>query len=131
MSLCDCPERPRCEFSHGACGAPADWSMREPPWKLLRPERFIFMCDWHKTAYVKVMTHGIRGMTRPEGADEDWRGSLVDVIRHAQIAEQFERRDEGGAPHQDGDSKRYTPAQLQQVYILRRYHRDNGGQPRI
>lgn len=80
----------------------------------------------------------LKGIDRPENAPDDWRGSILEHIRlstiDAQINEQAERnRLARNAPAQragdddlsrPGDSKRYTPAQLKQVYVLRRYHRE-------
>lgn len=69
----------------------------------------------------------MKGIDRPPDADEDWRGSILDHLRHAEIASAFEERkaraQQQSSPlwrHGDG---RYMSGQLQQLYILRRHLR--------
>lgn len=122
--LCSCPRGPRCEYSGGACERPADWSFFTPPGRWIKTwphGRFTFMCTPCRDYYVEALPKPLKGIDRPEGADEDWRGSLLDHIRHAQIAMAFEERDKRAEPADDpDDAKRFTPAQLNQVYVLRR-----------
>lgn len=91
MSLCDCPEAPRCATDW--CSDRADWSVWLHGTKS-RPETPKFMCCFHTQAYRKAMTTNIRGIDKPEGADDDWRPSLLDMIRHGEIALAFNRRNE-------------------------------------
>lgn len=126
MSLCSCPERPKCQCDW--CDYAADFSVWQPAWPSKRPdgsggrpERYRFMCDWHFQAYRKP----IPGIDKPEGADEDWKPSLMDCIRLAQIAIAFEKRNERRAPDpislsRPDDAKRYSPAQLKQVLFMRK-----------
>jgi hypothetical protein len=79
------------------------------------------MCDTHLQMYKAP----IAGISRPAHADEEWRPSIMDCIRQAQIAMIFEDRNKRpelpsslGRPD---DAKRYTPAQLAQVMILRKH----------
>jgi hypothetical protein len=126
MSLCTCPERPRCEYHH--CGDAADWSVFTPPgrWIKERPYgRLMFMCMPCKDFYVDALSRPLKGIDRPEGADEEWRPSLADHLRHAEIDAAFERRNQRPAPVKDnlrrtGDEKRFTPAQLQQMMVWRK-----------
>lgn len=86
------------------------------------------MCEWHYEAYHDGMTKPIRGLTRPENAPEDWRPSLVEMIRHAEIAISFAERNQR-ATHESVDlspqnaDRKYTPAQLEQIMILRKHLR--------
>lgn len=133
MSLCACPKGPRCEAYNGACGPQrADWTCMVPlSWKpplRLGPK---FFCNECLERFKKAWRTPMKGIDRPPDADEDWRGSLLDHIRHAQIAIAFDERNNAGVfvnsdLSRPSDSKRYTPAQLQQVYILRRYHLQYG-----
>jgi hypothetical protein len=126
MSLCKCQERPRCEWDW--CQEAADWSVWQPRWGERR-ERFRFICEGHFQMYRGAMTKPIRGIDRPENADEEWRGSLLECIRHAQIAMAFENRNTRHVPEdhplsRPDDAKRYTSAQLAQVMVLRRQSRE-------
>lgn len=46
------------------------------------------MCEPHRNMHWKP----IRGLDRPEHADEDWRPSIAEIMRHAQIEIAFEAR---------------------------------------
>lgn len=105
----------------------------------LGPKFFCSEClERFKTAWRTPM----KGIDRPPNAPDDWRGSIMEHIRlsaiDAQINEMAERNRLGRAVEpvnsdlsRPGDSMRYTPAQLEQVYILRRYHLDNRGGQQI
>jgi hypothetical protein len=92
MALCECKYLfPQCEYHH--CRARADLSVMVPlSWKpplRLAPKFFCVSCfDYFKTAWGTP----IRGIDRPENAPDDWRPSLLECIRHAQIAINFEDR---------------------------------------
>lgn len=84
------------------------------------------MCEVHFQIYQEAMTKPIRGIDRPEHADEEWRGSITEMVRHARIAIDFEDRDNQakalakmGNLRRRGDEK-YTPAQLEQMTVLRK-----------
>lgn len=85
---------------------------------------FKFMCDEHYRIYHHAMTTDIKGIDRPDYADDDWRGSLIECVRRAQIAIAFDERNRRPTrpvmipPHRHGDEK-YTTAQLKQVQVLR------------
>lgn len=85
MSLCQCSERPRCQWDW--CTNPADWSVWQPRW-CDRPERFRFMCDWHFKAYKGP----IRGIDPPERAteSENWKPTLGFGLR-AGFMQELER----------------------------------------
>jgi hypothetical protein len=131
MSLCNCAERPRCEFSGGPCERAADWSIFTPPGRWIKQfpnGRLHFMCTPCKVYYLEQLLKPMKGIDRPEGvAPEDWRGSILDHIRHAQIAMVFEDRNDRPPPlgplSMPGDEK-YASAQLKQLYVLRRHLRD-------
>lgn len=89
-SRCNCPERARCEERW--CEDLADWSVWQPQWGA-KPESFKFMCDLHKRYFVRAWTMQMKGIDRPEGSSEDWRGSIFDHLRHASIAISFRERD--------------------------------------
>lgn len=135
MSLCDCSGRPQCEVYGGSCERPADWTVFTPPGRWIKTwpyGRFTFMCTLCKDYYVEEWKKPLKGIDRPPGADEDWRPSLMEHIRHAQIAIAFEERKERdrlyGAIAEFGPVPRhvqdYTPAQLSQYAIMRRAFRD-------
>jgi hypothetical protein len=43
----------------------------------------------------------MKGIDRPEGASEDWRGSIFDHLRHSSIAISFRERDKREASRSD------------------------------
>jgi hypothetical protein len=94
VSLCSCPDMPGCQWD--GCWFPADWSVYQPPWGKSRRARFRFMCDWHFQTYQDAMTKPIRGIDKPQDADDDWRGSILECYRHAKIALDFEERNKAG-----------------------------------
>jgi hypothetical protein len=83
----------------------------------------------HSKIYRDAMTKPMLGIDRPN-ADEDWHGSIMEHIRHAQIAIAFENRNEKNVATDDlrrpGDDKSFTPAQQQQIMILRKRLREMG-----
>lgn len=125
MALCSCPERPRCEWP---CDNHADWSVWQPAWGE-RPERFKFMCDTHFELYRDAMTKPMRGLDPLVLNDEYFKPSILEVLKHGQIAASFDDREfiEDGAMLRAGDAKRYTKAQLPQALWLRRVSRDQRG----
>jgi hypothetical protein len=139
MSLCNCPERAMCEYTGGPCERAADWSVFTPPGRWIKTfphGRLHFMCTPCKVYYLEQLPKPLKGIDRPEGvAPEDWKPSIMEHLRlsmiDAQINEMAERNRTGKAQESvdrnnlwhPGD-ERYTPAQLQQLYILRRHLRD-------
>lgn len=126
MALCQCPEgHPRCEFYH--CGNRADWSQMVPiSWS--RPLRLgpKFVCDSCWQYFREAWAKPLKGIDRPENADEGWHGSILDHIRHGQIALTFSERNtkekalsDMGDLRRHGDEK-YTLAQLKQLAVQRR-----------
>jgi hypothetical protein len=89
-SRCNCPERAGCEDRW--CDQPADWSVWQPRWGA-RAESFAFMCDMHKRYFVRAHMMQMKGIDRAESSSEDWRGSILDHLRHASIAISFRERD--------------------------------------
>jgi len=84
------------------------------------------MCTPCKDYYADVVFNPREGIDRPENAPEDWRPSLMEHLRHAQIAMAFNERNLKPAPERNSlarpdDAKRYTSAQLKQVMVLRKY----------
>ena len=97
--MCDCPNGPRCEFYNGWCGRRANWSVMVPlSWKIpvrLGPK---FTCNECWQRFTKAWKTPLKGIDRPEGADDDWKPSLLDMMHHARIAESFQTRDKKGRP---------------------------------
>jgi hypothetical protein len=91
MALCNCAERPRCKWRW--CEDVAEWSVYRPRWRE-DPETYRFLCDTHKNLYIGAMTTKIKGIDRPANAPDDWRGSISECVRHAQIAIAFANRDQ-------------------------------------
>lgn len=69
--------------------------MRKPRWGE-GPTRFVFMfmCEMHLGIYLEALSKPLRGIDRPEGADEDWRPSLSEMMRQAKIAKTFAERNQ-------------------------------------
>lgn len=138
MAHCSCSEGPRCEFSNSWCDGRADWSVMVPlTWKLplkLGPK---FVCNSCWEYFKKAWNAPIKGIDRPENAPGDWRASLTDMMRHAQIAESFENRNKRPPPapgYLDDywrwyvKHRRFTPAQIDQFMFMRdRLRRDVSG----
>lgn len=68
----------------------------------------------------------MKGIDAPAGLDEDWRPSIMEHLRHARIAMAFaERQAQDRAAPQDISEiwpdwrKRFNPAQLEQVKVMR------------
>jgi hypothetical protein len=85
----------------------------------------MFMCEWHYEMYNKPVI----GINRPPGAPEDWRPSLMDCVRHGEIAIAFERRHEiqpASLPvdfwdrywRNYGIQRGFTPSQRRQLQTL-------------
>lgn len=134
MSLCDCPNGPRCEAYSGTCRNRADWTCMVPlTWKVpplrLGPKFFCREC-WDR--FCVAWRTPMKGIDRPPGADDDWRGSILDHLRHAQIAIAFQERQERERLQATLPADEYIPtfvrhytlAQLKQWNILQQYHRD-------
>ncbi len=93
MSICTCEWRPRCQYHH--CSKFAEWSIITPPgrWLKERPYGFCkFYCTGCKDYYLAALSKPLKGIDRPPGADEEWRPSIMEHIRHARIAISFEER---------------------------------------
>jgi hypothetical protein len=94
---CRCRMMPACEYSH--CRYPAELSAFvlatwKPP--LRYTTKFFCLECWEtfKEAWAKP----IPGIDRPANADEDWRPSLMEMMRHARIAMDFENRNKKPPP---------------------------------
>jgi len=72
------------------CDQPAFGSILLPPWG--DRERLKWSCRGHAEFYQRESVRRIPGLDPPDNADEYWRPSLFDMIRHALIAEKFEER---------------------------------------
>lgn len=125
MSLCTCPERARCQYHY--CGKPADWSILTPRWRWVKTwpyGRLHFMCTPCRDYYFEAISKPLKGIDRPEGSDEDWKGSILDHLRHAAIAIAFEERDKHQPVRDEfyrpGDEKKFTPEQQKQIVTWRK-----------
>jgi hypothetical protein len=135
MSLCTCAHRPKCQYHH--CGRFADWSFFTPPspWRRAFPfGRLHFLCSRCRDEYAAGLSKPLKGIDRPEGADEDdWQPSIMEHVRHAAIAITFEERNDSvAAPpanYLDGYWREYeikrgfTPSQCSMFQNLRLLHR--------
>jgi hypothetical protein len=87
---CTCAERPMCQWLN--CDRPA-WvfSLLRPLWG--EPAgRVRFICERCIRDYLALCARRIPGLDRPEGADDFWRPSIVEMVRLAFISEAFENR---------------------------------------
>lgn len=119
MALCNCHERPRCEFQ--SCSEGADWSFL---WTFPRYQpKFMFACDWHMKKYLEFENTHIPGLDRPPYADEAWRPSLLEMIRIADMRIKHEDRKKKQTATQHhvklSRQQRYTPQQMAALERLR------------
>jgi hypothetical protein len=138
-------EAPRCEMYNSWCGNKADWSIWVPiTWKPPLRQAPKFACNECRQRFNEAWAKPIPGIDRPAHADNDWRPSLLDSIRLAEIAMAFERRNErpierAVEPPMSTDSwarywawyeRDYTPAQRENAAAWRKgiaMLRQNGG----
>lgn len=128
MSLCNCPDhiRPRCMYILH-CGRAAEWSIFTPPSRWIKEfphGRHHFMCTPCKEYYLDAVSRPLKGIDKPEGSDGDWRPSLMDHLRHGEIALAFAGRGRPGISDAQYDSsaerywhsyeryREFTPAQV-------------------
>jgi hypothetical protein len=75
--------------------------------------RFKFFCSRCKNIYVDAVSKPMKGIDRPQWADDEWRGSIMEHIRHARLDLAFAERD------------RHLSHQAQQLdvwrYLLRKF----------
>jgi hypothetical protein len=63
-------------------------------WKREWPHgRFKFFCTRCRDIYVDAVSKPMKGIDRLPDADEDWKPSIMEHIRHARIDIAFEERD--------------------------------------
>lgn len=125
---CACPERSLCEW-HG-CDQPAAGSIWQCAWPAKpgavwpgRPEGFKPLCREHMDVWHHGHTTRIPGLDPPERADEYWRPSMADMIRHAMIAEAFEKqKKERASPPICLTRRQQTALTPQQIKTLARMH---------
>lgn len=140
MSLCNCPERPRCQMYGGNCGNYADWIEMQPASWFERPVRLksVFTCKACWESYCEWWHKPIKGITRPDYADDDWKPSLIECVRWGFIMEadrerrEYEQRMRQGLDKLDAMDQpmilqkgaQYTPEQLKQLTFLARMKRE-------
>lgn len=87
------------------------------------PVRVLFLCDWHW----EEMQKPVPGLHKPEGASEDWRPSIDEVLRQGIMRVNWAQRNQqepfvaGFMPALSRQAK-YTPAQQEQVLRLREFN---------
>lgn len=92
-----------------------------------RPHGPKFACDWHKEQYCRAMTQRMPGLDPPPRADWDWRPSLRDMIRLADM--EIRRQDQAKFDtipvelERTARIARMTPAQRETLIRLRRMQR--------
>src|ERR1700757_1065383 len=99
MSLCACEWRARCQYHH--CTAYAEWSILTPVGRFRKSfphGRLHFMCTRCRDIYVDALSKPLKGIDKPEGADDEWKPSIMEHVRHARIAMEFEDRDKSREP---------------------------------
>ena len=141
MALCSCSMllAPRCEYFN--CRNRADWSVWQPNWgkNPVAKAYLKFMCDGCWNHYRTAMVTPMAGITRPEWADDEWKPSLLEHIRQAQIAIAFEERNQRlPISHIEIQPEAWeikmfgwTPAQVEQVKVhrtlMRKFRSDHRG----
>lgn len=113
-----------CEYHH--CGRSADGFAMVPDWKTPGVLEKKFFCQPCWDYFVKAWNDPAtwKGIWPPENAPDDWHPSLMDHLRHAEIAIAFEERDKDSSPYRYGDEK-LTPAQLRCTIAYRKGLRDS------
>lgn len=113
------------------CKETAAWSCWTFPWRSYPQAEHgpVWMCQWHKEQYVSVFTHGIPGITPPPHASEDWRPSIMDMIRLARINMQPASPLDVLPVLQRGEAERIrrglTPLQYRTLLALRELQREH------
>jgi len=118
MSGCQCSEQPLCQERW--CENVACWSVQLPKWRREIAPRFKFMCDTHYQIFRSAISSPIRGVDQPEAAPEDWRPSILEMMRHANIAISF------GSRQQVASSQQRQLSVLRKHIALSRPHRGGG-----
>ncbi len=92
MSLwCTCRNMPVCEEPR--CNYPAELTaLVLASWKLPLRRKAQFFCAACFREFEAAWKKPIPGIDRPANADEEWRPSLMEMMRHARIAMDFEDR---------------------------------------
>lgn len=115
---CGCAVAARCEWG-GPCGEYASASEWTPDYNTggWRP---MWLCDDHLRTWSE-RPDKISGLDRPPNADEFWRGSIMEMIRHALIKAAFEQRSSPAPTTVHGFTweRRLTAAQLAQLQFVR------------
>lgn len=130
---CDCMQAPRCQLFGGfCCESGAELSVLVPArWKFPLRLKTQFACRSCWQRLCDNWDKPIKGLTRPKNGDDDWKPSLLEVIRHGEIALAFEdqrelREMQASQFYRPGDELRYTPAQMKQIATLRMLTRKYG-----
>lgn len=134
MSLCTCPDRPRCEMYRGSCGNYADGYGIVPAAVLTRPIRFTsrFACKACWEYFCEAWKKPIPGWDRPEWADDEWKPSVIACIEIVRINANERDRQERERKMRDGTLDRepdeipmilqkgaaYSLEQMKQLKIL-------------
>lgn len=119
---CTCNWRPKCE-ALGPCGQYATTS----EWMPDKTEVWspVWLCGDHLQTWRNGLSRKfIKGLDRPDNADEFWRPSIMEVVRHACIAMAFENSRQAARPvsteRRYSWERRLTPAQWDNYQVLRR-----------
>lgn len=136
---CSCRLIPSCEYPH--CNYPAELTTLVPAsWKLplrLTAKFYCISCwEFIETAWKKP----IPGIDRPAHASEDWRPSLMDMMRHARIAIAFQERNKRPPPpppasdmdaywHRYADRRGFTQPQRETLARMRELRRKHSMAP--
>lgn len=147
--MCQCINRPRCESIRcctdasaplaavkdartGEVRAPAQWSVLLESWGRSPYRRPKFFCDACLQAMIAARTRRIPGLHPPPGASPDWRPSIIEMVRLADLEIRRQARANAAPPVPDdpGDvpllrrERTLPPAQLKQLLFLRRVMRE-------
>lgn len=117
---CACDWRPKCE-RFGPCGEYAVVS----EWMPDKTGRWspVWLCDGCLTTWLG-RSKKLKGIDRPDNADESWRPSIMEHARHGIIALAFEDSREAARPvsaeRRYSWERRLTDAQWGNYQVLRR-----------
>ena len=113
---CVCVDRPMCQL-HG-CDQPAETSVAMPSWD--RAGSFVvrFACAICAAWFAEVNARRVSGLDKPDGADDDWRPSILDCVRLGMMRE---RADHPPAERSEPAAIRpgYNKHQLATLHYLR------------
>ena len=123
MKCCQCPQHPQCDYCVPGWGEIAiiiEWPIRPSMERPHTVAKFACAECWEK------LQRPLPGIHRPRHADEFWRPSIREHIRHSILRDKHARRVAAAPapaefiPVLDREH-RYTAAQARSIMVLRRF----------